>query len=166
MIKIKPQLKTLISNLQSFGQGTKLDNLKKLVDNYKTISAKFNQFIPYTGDPAEDVKAANKSLEALKIKLWDELAKIGSKALQDQLVGIINENLELYKKSKTLFSGDILVATNFLDESLNLLNTKKDKTTVADVRTIINKMQPYKDELNRFWTKEKGDYLREKRSMI
>ncbi|UWV77596.1 hypothetical protein [Mycoplasmopsis cynos] len=21
-------------------------------------------------------------------------------------------------------------------------------------------MQPYKDELNRFWTKEKGDYLR------
>ncbi|CCP24286.1 GA module-containing protein [Mycoplasmopsis cynos] len=158
------QNKTAIKNFNkqfaSFGQGTKLDNLKKLVDNYKTISAEFNKFIPYTGSPAEDVKAANKSLEALKIKLWDELAKIGSKALQDQLVGIINENLELYKKSKTLFSGDILVATNFLDESLNLLNTKKDKTTVADVRTIINKMQPYKDELNRFWTKEKGDYLR------
>ncbi|WP_416373684.1 hypothetical protein [Mycoplasmopsis cynos] len=77
------QNKTAIKNFNkqfaSFGQGTKLDNLKKLVDNYKTISAEFNKFIPYTGSPAEDVKAANKSLEALKIKLWDELVRLVQK---------------------------------------------------------------------------------------
>ncbi|UWV92426.1 hypothetical protein [Mycoplasmopsis cynos] len=65
------------------------------------------------------------------------VTKIDSKALQDQLVGVINANIELYKNSKMLFSGDILVVTNFLDESLDLLNKKKDKTTVADINAII-----------------------------
>ncbi|UWV77710.1 hypothetical protein [Mycoplasmopsis cynos] len=53
-----------------------MDNLKKLVDNYIKISTKFSEFSPYVGTPSDDLAAANKSLEALKAKLWEELPRL------------------------------------------------------------------------------------------
>ncbi|UWV92427.1 hypothetical protein [Mycoplasmopsis cynos] len=72
----KIAIKNFNKQFSGFNQEKQLDNLKKLVDNYIKISTKFSEFSPYVGTPSDDLAAANKSLEALKAKLWEELPRL------------------------------------------------------------------------------------------
>ncbi|TQC53951.1 hypothetical protein E1I18_01300 [Mycoplasmopsis mucosicanis] len=133
----------------------KLTAFKLLVENYKTITQKFNQFAHYAsanGNDAKDLAEANKALDNLKNALWDKLASLVARKDQDNLGHIIDEAIELYKETKKL-SGDILAVVSFLEDA-------KTKNTVAELQAIKNKIAPFKIELDKFWTGDKGNHLR------
>ncbi|WAM09996.1 hypothetical protein ONA24_01595 [Mycoplasmopsis cynos] len=121
-------------------------NLKKEVDNYKSIADKINLFVNYTSsnDESEDLSKANEALNELKTALWDKLVNTAGYDEQEQLRRLVDANIELYNETKML-NGDILAVVNFLKDL-------KTKTMVEQINLIKNKIQPYKDQLKRFWT--------------
>ncbi|WAM05943.1 hypothetical protein OM999_01670 [Mycoplasmopsis cynos] len=133
----------------------KLKDLKKLVDNYNDIANRLNSFTLYNAPEIyqEDLVTANNALNELKSSLWSKLSMLTRFNSQQDLRKLIDADYELYKETKKL-NGDILVAAQFLNEA-------KSKANVKDVSIIKNKIQPYKNQLNRFWTADKGDYLRQ-----
>ncbi|WAM04255.1 hypothetical protein [Mycoplasmopsis cynos] len=132
----------------------KLKDLKKLVDNYSDIANKLNLFTPYDSLETyqEDLISANNALNELKLLLWSKLAKITRFNSQQALRKLIDANFDLYNETKK-FSGDILAAVHFLNEA-------RSKTDIKQINEIKNKIQLYKDQLIRFWTQEKGDFLK------
>ncbi|WP_322960164.1 hypothetical protein [Mycoplasmopsis cynos] len=132
----------------------KLKDLKKLVDNYSDIANKLNLFAPYDSLETyqEDLISANNALNELKLLLWSKLAKITRFNSQQALRKLIDANFDLYNETKK-FSGDILAAVHFLNEA-------RSKTDIKQINEIKNKIQLYKDQLIRFWTQEKGDFLK------
>ncbi|WAM07616.1 hypothetical protein [Mycoplasmopsis cynos] len=133
----------------------KLKDLKKLVDNYNDIANRLNSFTLYNAPEIyqEDLVTANNALNELKSSLWSKLSMLTRFNSQQDLRKLIDADYELYKETKKL-NGDILVAAQFLNEA-------KSKANVKEVSIIKNKIQPYKNQLNRFWTADKGDYLRQ-----
>ncbi|MCU9936252.1 hypothetical protein NWP96_03925 [Mycoplasmopsis cynos] len=132
----------------------KLKDLKKLVDNYSDIANKLNLFTPYDSLETyqEDLISANNALNELKLLLWSKLAKITRFNSQQALRKLIDANFDLYNETKK-FSGDILAAVHFLNEA-------RSKTDIKQINEIKNKIQLYKDQLIRFWTPEKSDFLK------
>ncbi|UWV81547.1 hypothetical protein [Mycoplasmopsis cynos] len=88
----------------------------------------------------------------MKLLLWSKLAKITRFNSQQALRKLIDANFDLYNETKK-FSGDILAAVHFLNEA-------RSKTDIKQINEIKNKIQLYKDQLIRFWTQEKGDFLK------
>ncbi|UWV93986.1 hypothetical protein ONA23_05830 [Mycoplasmopsis cynos] len=92
-------------------------NLKKEVDNYKSIADKINLFVNYTSsnDESEDLSKANEALNELKTALWDKLVNTAGYDEQEQLRRLVDANIELYNETKML-NGDILAVVNFLKD--------------------------------------------------
>ncbi|WP_031489305.1 GA module-containing protein [Ureaplasma canigenitalium] len=132
----------------------KLNNVHQLASNYKTNADKLNAIVDYPsdGENTTDLAAANRALNELKNTLRTKLVNANTVQAQNEVGKLIDAAVSLYTETKK-FKGDILASVNFINDA-------KDKNSVSDINNIKNKIQPYKEQLDRFWTGDKGNELR------
>ncbi|WP_117275592.1 coiled-coil domain-containing protein [Mycoplasmopsis edwardii] len=131
-----------------------LNTLKEKVVNYKKLEAKILAMTDFANEGGDE-RESNGALAELRNELTKKLANATTVQAQNDLSPLIDENKKLVDKLRRTFQGDILAAKNFLTSA-------KDKSTVADVTNVINTVQPFKNELAKFWTTNKGNILRSK----
>ncbi|SYV97719.1 Uncharacterised protein, partial [Mycoplasmopsis edwardii] len=111
--------------------------------NYKKLEAKILAMTDFANEGGDE-RESNGALAELRNELTKKLANATTVQAQNDLSPLIDENKKLVDKLRRTFQGDILAAKNFLTSA-------KDKSTVADVTNVINTVQPFKNELAKFW---------------